>query len=244
MIAWTSPLPISRSIPWRISWSGLGGGGDAQAADDELVVRGGGGRWRGGGRSVGHEGIKAPWRSSDRDRALGHQVGEGHRFEGAGDRVADANPQDVDGAARAAIADEGVLRVVGGADHRGDGPFEGTKDLAHPDLSGGPGQLVAAVGAARAGDEARVAEAHHELLEVGPRQVLVRGDLGEARGTGPEPTAQLDHQPDAVFALRAEGDGAASRGTTAGRDGRGAPGSADGSSMAGRASRHDAPNPE
>ena len=103
---------------------------------------------------------------------------------------------------------EAVLGIVGRADHRGDRALEGAEDLAHPDVAGRAGQLVAAMGAAGAGDEAGVAEAHHELLEVGPREVLVGGDLGEARRPGPEPPAELDHQPDAVLALRAEGDGA------------------------------------
>ena len=69
-----------------------------------------------------------------------------------------------------------------------------------------PGELVAAVGAAGAGDEAGIAEAHDELLEIGPGEVLVGGHLGEARRTGAEPPTELDHQPDAVLALRAERD--------------------------------------
>ena len=136
-----------------------------------------------------------------------HQVGEGHRFERSGDRVADAHPEDVDGAARAAIADEGVLGIVGGAEHRRDRPFERAQHLAHPDLVRAPGQLVAAVRAAGAGHEAGVAEAHHELLEVGPGEILVGGDLGEARGPGAEAPSELDHEPDPVLTLRAEGDG-------------------------------------
>jgi hypothetical protein len=64
------------------------------------------------------------------------------------------------------------------------------------------------VSAAGADDEAGVAEAHHELFEVRPRQVLVGGDVGQAGRARPEPTPELDHQADAVFALRAEGDGA------------------------------------
>ena len=47
--------------------------------------------------------------------------------------------------------------------------------------SGGARELVAAVGAAGADDEAGFAQAHDELLEVGARQVLLGGDLREAR---------------------------------------------------------------
>ena len=42
------------------------------------------------------------------------------------------------------------------------------------------------MGAARARDEPRIAEAHHELLEIGPREVLLGRDLGEA-DAGPCP---------------------------------------------------------
>src|SRR3954447_20947548 len=64
---------------------------------------------------------------------LWHQVREGHRVEGPGDRVTHPNPEDVHGAARAAVAGVGVVRIVAGADHRGDRPLERPEDLAHPD---------------------------------------------------------------------------------------------------------------
>ena len=52
-------------------------------------------------------------------------------------------------------------------------------------VSGGRRQLVAAVGAAGADDEAGLAEADDELLQVGARQVLLGGDLGERGRAGP-----------------------------------------------------------
>ena len=72
-----------------------------------------------------------------------------------------------------------------------------------------PGELVPAVGAARADHQAGFAEADHELLEVGTREVLLAGDLGKRRWTLAEVPPELDHQAHAVFALGAEGDGAA-----------------------------------
>src|SRR5258707_1272521 len=117
MIAWTSPLPISRSIPWRISFSGLPSGATRS------------------------------------------------RREAGGSSSAEAG--------------------------------------------GG--------GAAGADDEAGIAEAHHELFEVRPRQVLVGGDVGQAGRASPEPPPELDHQADTVFALGAEGDGTR---TMEGRPGR------------------------
>ena len=76
-------------------------------------------------------------------------------------------------------------------------------------VSGRSGEFVAAVGATGAHDEAGFAQADDELLEVGAREVLLGGDLGERRRTGPVVPPELDHQAHAVLALRAEGDGAA-----------------------------------
>ena len=90
-------------------------------------------------------------------------------------------------------------------------------------------ELVAAAGAARRGDEAGVPEARDELLQVGARQVLVRGDLGEAGGPGPVAPPELDHQAHAVLALRGEGDGAGSVVARAGASGLGSSGEAGGS---------------
>ena len=162
--------------------------------------------------SIGHEGVRAPVRvvvgrvgsAGQRD-----EVGEGHAVEGAGDRVADADPQDVDRAAGRAVAQRGVLGVVGGAHHRGDRALEGAEDLAHPDLGGVAGELVAAVGASRRDDEAGVAEAHHQLLEIRPGEVLLGRDLRERGRPLAEMPAELNHEPDAVLALRRERDGAA-----------------------------------
>ena len=85
--------------------------------------------------------------------------------------------------------------------------------------SGGRGELVAAAGAAGGDDEAGVPEARHELLQVGARQVLVRGDLREAGRPGAVAAPELDHEPDAVLALRGEGDGAGSMEARAVRQG-------------------------
>ena len=75
---------------------GVGDRRDAQAADDQLLV--------GVGRSRVGQGSLQGGLDGGRASRSGHEVGEGHRVEGAGDRVADADPQDVDGAARRAIA--------------------------------------------------------------------------------------------------------------------------------------------
>ena len=65
------------------------------------------------------------------------------------------------------------------------------------------------MGAAGARDEIGVAQADDQLLQVGPGEILFGGNLRQRRRPGPEMTAELDHQADAVLALRAERDGAA-----------------------------------
>ena len=70
------------------------------------------------------------------------------------------------------------------------------------------GELVAAVGAARAVDEAGFAEADDELLQIRPRQDLVIGHLSEADRAGAVVPGELDHHPHAVLASRREVHGA------------------------------------
>ena len=79
----------------------------------------------------------------------------------------------------AAVAQRRVLGVVGGAHHRGDRALERAEDLGHRDGLGRAGELVAAVRAAGAGHQAGLAQADDELLEVGAREVLLGGDLGQ-----------------------------------------------------------------
>src|SRR4051794_25676969 len=220
MIAWTSPLRTDRSIPRRISRSRWPRGATRRPRISRVwssvtigwgswSVRGG---WSGGARTrTGGMGDDGRRQRLYRDELLGerlslrHEIGEGHRVERSGDRVADAKPEEVDGAARGSFAAD-VRRIVRHADHRCDRPLERPQDLGHRDLGGGPGELVAAVGAARAGHEARVPKHDRELLEVRPREVLLGGHLGEARRSGADVPAELDHQSNAVLALRAEGE--------------------------------------
>src|SRR4051812_46384958 len=106
MIAWTSPLPTSRSMPLRISVSRWATGATRRPRMTSrpssgfvplvLVTTWSGSLERGGGES-----------GRGLDRAIeGHdplrdEVGQGHGVQRAGDRVADPDPQDVDRAASA-----------------------------------------------------------------------------------------------------------------------------------------------
>ena len=63
------------------------------------------------------------------------------------------------------------------------------------------------MGATRAANKVRVAQTEYELLEVGSRQVLLLGYLGQACRSGPEAAGELGHQTHPVLTLRGEGDG-------------------------------------
>ena len=91
--------------------------------------------------------------------------------------------------------------ILAGTHHRRDGSLESPQHLAHADLARVAGQLVPAPGAARAAHELGIAEADHELLQVGARQILRDGDLGEAGRAAAVVGRELHHQADAVFAL-------------------------------------------
>ena len=105
--------------------------------------------------------------------------------------------------AQASWASSSVAQIIGAS-----GPSRARRTSLIGIASGGAGQLVAAVGAAGRDDEAGVTEDERELLEVGARHVLGGGDLGEAGRPGAEMPPELDHQPNAVLALRGERDGA------------------------------------
>ena len=216
MIAWTSPFPTVRSIPLRISLSGAAVGATCRSRISRywsLTAGWDSCRWwlrlgEGGRRDLagGHGGRAC----LELDDAGMNQVGEVDVLEDAADRIANPYPERVDGARAQARADR-VMGVLAGADHRRERSLERAQGFAEGDRGGVPGERIPAAGATGAGDDARLPEGDSELLEVGPRQVLVRSDLREADGdrrVGRPAPGQLDEHADAVLALRAEGDGA------------------------------------
>ena len=197
---------------------GLGDGCHNEVADHEVVVV--------RRLLVGHDEVRAPWGASGTVAGIAR----------SGARSARVIDSRVDVMAsrtrthsrftvqrRGAVADEGVLGIVRGAEHRGDRPLERAQDLAHGDGLGGSGELVAAMGAAGANDEPGFAQVHDELLEIRARQVLLGGDAGQAGRAGPVVPGELDHQAHAVLALGRERDGAGAvvRGPKDGGDGLG-----------------------
>ena len=183
MIAWTSPLPTVRSMPWRISWSGSATGTTRRSRMTRC--------WSVAVVSVGHGRVRAPWMGVGWMGGLGRdarrdEVGEGHRVERAGDGVADADPQHVDGAARDAIAQRWRAR---GRRWRRPSARSGLRGRAGPRPSRSSrvrGRARSRRGRRGCWHEAGLAQADDELLEVGARQVLLGGDLGEA-DAGPVP---------------------------------------------------------
>src|SRR5450759_1962879 len=214
MIAWTSPLPTTRSIPWRISVSGAAMGATWRSRISRywsltvglgswVVARVDVPRW-----SDGDGGALA---DAELDQ-VGYrdQVGKGGGVQDAADGVADLHPEVVHGARTQALA-QCVVGILGRADHRGQRPLQRAERLAQRDLGGIARQRIATVGAARGGDDARLPERDHQLLQVRPWQRLIHGDLRERDRHGrlwPPVARELDEHPHAVLALRAEGDGA------------------------------------
>ena len=145
-------------------------------------------------------------------RTWRRQIGQGHGVERVADGVADLDPQEVHVAEAGAAADAGVVGSSDAQTMGAIGPSR-ARSTSPIRISAGGAELVAAVGAARAVDEARLAQADHELLEVRPRQRLVVGHLGQADRTRAVVAGELHHQPHAVLAARREMHGA-----TAGKD--------------------------
>ena len=73
-------------------------------------------------------------------------------------------------------------------------------DLDHADLIGGPGEAVAALDAALAGEQAIAAQGREELLEELDRHPAALGDLGDRHRTLSRP-GQLGHRDDGVAGL-------------------------------------------
>src|SRR4051812_20040082 len=212
--AWTSPLLTVRSRPLRICLS--------PACTCRLRISSSAAmKWlsfwvSGDGRGVldGRDGL-----------GLGRTVGEGDELgerrlgQRLDDAALDAGPQQLGGAAVAAVglvvADDAAVRrltvLCDEARHRRDAALEGEDDLVHVDLGGLARQAVAAVRAARGLDEAGLLEQGDDPLEVGEGQRLRLGDRLERDRHPPtrSPDAvvlatQLDEEPDPVLRLRRE----------------------------------------
>src|SRR6478609_7586365 len=119
------------------------------------------------------------------------QLGEGRTGQRPSHAALDPCPEQLRGAGTIAIrlvrAEDLPLRRLVEALHRGDLPLQRLHDLVHRDLLRGPREAVAAVRAARGGDQAGVAQLRDQVLEVGERQALGLRDCAQ----GDRPVAWL-----------------------------------------------------
>src|SRR4051795_12565571 len=147
-------------------------------------------------------------RSANGSHLRGYEFGKGRVLQGAHDREAHAGPQQLGRAPVAGLgfprADDRPVRVGGDALDGGDRPLERLDDLGHGDLLGVAGEQVAAARAAPALDQPRLAQAGDEVLQIGQRQPVGLGDLGQRNGRLAVARGELDEDADAVFGLGGE----------------------------------------
>src|SRR3954447_10114100 len=185
--AWISPLLTSRSTPLRISRSSTRTCRLRISRSAICLLR-------------------------DRfGRGLGYEFGKRGVLQRAHDREAHAGPQQL---GRAAVVRIGLARahdrpvgVGGDALDRGDRALQRLHDLGHRDLVGRPRQQIAPARAPPALDQPRLAQPRDEVLEIGERQHVGLGDLGQRNRALPIPRGELDEDADAVFGLGGEHHG-------------------------------------
>ena len=219
-------LPTSRSMPWRISRSGLAAGAtrrprmtSSRRLGVGLAVVVGRSRWGQGSFEGGGSVVRA-------GRATRGGTRSARVIESSAPATASRTriQSTLTVQRRRSGRRRGVRGILGGADHRGERALEGAEHLAHRDRLGGSRQLVAAVGAAGARRPGRRRAGSRRAARGRPAGMSSAAAISaRRRRPGPEVPPELDHQPHAVLALRAEGDGAACRGTWA-RGGVGAVG--------------------
>ena len=101
-------------------------------------------------------------------------------------------------------AGEHPVRVGGDALDRGDVALQRRHDLGHRDLLGRTGERVAPVRAAARLDQLRLAQALHQVLEIGERQPLGVGDRAEADRLAAVVAREVGHHADAVLGFGRE----------------------------------------
>src|SRR3954465_10778820 len=150
-------------------------------------------------------------RSANGGHLFWNEFGERGVLQRAHDREAHAGPQQL---GRAAVVRIGLSRAhdppLGGgaaALDRGDRALQRLHHLGHRDLVGRPRQQVAPARAPPALAHPRLAQTRDEVLEIGERQHVGLGDLGQRNRALPVPRGELDEDPDAVFGLGGEHHG-------------------------------------
>src|SRR5713226_9122322 len=176
MIAWTSPLFTTRSIPLRIGLLSTS-------------------TWR---SVISRSGMQRVLLHVLWGRGL-HEVREGHAVERLRDRRLQRHPYVVRRAARLQHAIDHRL-ALGGAELRLDGSLERAHDVTGGDRGRIARKRVAAARAALAVHQSGLAQARDELLEIRLGQLLARRDRMQAHGALTEVTREVDHEAHAVLA--------------------------------------------
>ena len=102
---------------------------------------------------------------------------------------------------RLARAHDRAVGGLGDALDRRDRALQRLDDLGHRDLGGRAREHVAAARAAPRVDQAGLAQARDEVLQVGERQAVVLGDLRQRNRVLAGSPSQLDHHAHAVLGL-------------------------------------------
>ena len=108
--------------------------------------------------------------------------------------------QTCSGSGLARAHDRAVGRLGDALDRR-DRALQRLDDLGHRDLAGGAREQVAAARAAARVDQAGLAQARDEVLEIGERQPVVLGDLRQRDRLLAGAPSELDHHAHAVLGL-------------------------------------------
>src|SRR3954453_5816340 len=147
-------------------------------------------------------------RSANGGHLFRDEFGEGRVLQRAHDREAHARPEELRGAAMVGIGfpgtDDRAVGVGGDALDRRDRALERLDDLGHRDVVGAAGQQVAAARSTPALHQPGLAQAGDEVLEVGQRQRVGLGDLGQRDRRVAGAGGQLDEDADAVLGLGGE----------------------------------------
>src|SRR5665811_1218172 len=180
--AWTLPFSTSRSRPRRISLP--------STVTCRLRISSSAMRLRfwclGGSGGVSDGRLRGAGTAGELD-----QLGQRRPGQRLGDAALDAGPEQLRRAGTVAVAlvraEHLALGSLVEALHRRDLAFQRLDHLVERDLRRGPGQPVAAVGAAGRADQAGVAQLGDQVLQVGERQALGLGDGAERDRGGARP---------------------------------------------------------
>src|SRR5712691_11326082 len=141
------------------------------------------------------------------EHALFADVAKRHRAQIQVDLIAQFLPE-IMGQTSAAIA-AAADRFAGGTSHRVERLVDRDDNVGNPDLVAVMPQAIAAAGPAHAADQATAPQLGKELLEIGERDLLPFGDLGERDRVAAAVPGEVDHRHHRIAAPGADLHGCA-----------------------------------